>query len=59
MPRQKAGSENIRKLQKTGQGGGSYMLTLPKQYIEKLGWREHQKVEVELKGKSLIITDWK
>ena len=27
--------------------------------IEKLKWKEHQKVVVNLKGKHIIIKDWK
>jgi hypothetical protein len=27
--------------------------------VEKLGWKEHQKVVVELEGKHIIIKDWK
>ncbi|MCA9349318.1 AbrB/MazE/SpoVT family DNA-binding domain-containing protein [Candidatus Saccharibacteria bacterium] len=48
----------MRKLQKTGKDGESYMLTLPKAFVKKLGWKEHQKVVVELKGSHLVITDW-
>lgn len=59
MGTNQAGSENIRKLQKTGQGEGSYMLTLPKEYVRKLGWREKQKVVVTQIGDKLIIEDWK
>lgn len=59
MGRNKAGEENQRKLQTTGQEGSSYMLTLPKVMVEKLGWRENQKVVVELEGEKLVITDWK
>lgn len=33
-------------------------VTLPIEYIRKLGWREHQKLVVEKKGKNLIIKDW-
>lgn len=50
--------KNIRKLTKTG-SGGSYALTLPIEMVEKLGWKEHQKVVVELEGKKIIIKDWK
>lgn len=54
-----AGEENVRKLQKTGEDRASYMVTLPKEYIKKLGWREHQKVVVTLDGKEIRIRDWK
>lgn len=34
------GNENMRKLQVTGEVGESYMITLPKALVRKLGWRE-------------------
>lgn len=46
-----------RKLTKTGEY--TYYLTLPKAYIEELGWRNQQKVVVRLSGKKVIIEDWK
>lgn len=39
MARQKEGQEQIRKLQRTGENGSSYMVTLPKELIAELGWR--------------------
>lgn len=53
-----AGEENVRKLQKKGEDRASYMVTLPKEYIKKLGWREHQKVVVTLDGEEIRIRDW-
>ncbi|MCX6718186.1 MAG: AbrB/MazE/SpoVT family DNA-binding domain-containing protein [Candidatus Staskawiczbacteria bacterium] len=50
--------KNIRKLTNMG-AGFSMGLTLPIEIMEKLGWKEHQKVSVELKGRHLIIKDWK
>jgi len=50
--------KNIRKLTKTGRGA-STSLTLPIEIVEKLGWKEHQKVVVRLSGKKIIIEDWK
>jgi antitoxin component of MazEF toxin-antitoxin module len=58
MATSEAGKENIRKIQTTGEDGGSYMITLPKELVEELGWREHQKVTVHAYGKKLIIEDW-
>jgi hypothetical protein len=52
------GKENVRKLQVTGEDGGSYMITLPKELVKKLGWRERQKLTVHRRGPELIITDW-
>ena len=50
--------KNIRKLTKMG-GGFSMGLTLPVEILEKLKWKEHQKVVVKLSGKKIIIEDWK
>lgn len=59
MGRRSLEDRNIRKLQKTGRGGASYSVTLPKELIRELGWKERQKVTVEKKGETLIISDWK
>jgi antitoxin component of MazEF toxin-antitoxin module len=53
----KQGEQNIRKLTKLG--NKSLAVTLPVELVAKLGWREKQKVVVKLKGKSLVIRDWK
>lgn len=45
-----------RKVTKVGKY--SYAITVPKDLIKKLGWRERQKVVVELSGKGLRIKDW-
>lgn len=58
MGRNDINNEHIRKLQKTGEDGGSYMITLPKDLVEKLGWRQHQKVTVHQYNDELIIKDW-
>lgn len=34
------------------------MITLPKELVKKLQWREGQKLSVHLYGKELIIKDW-
>ena len=51
-----SGRENIRKLMRMS--NYSYCITIPKAYIEKLGWRERQKVVVELEGETLMVRDW-
>lgn len=58
MPRQKTGNEQIRKLQKTGQNSSTYMVTLPLNLINELGWQKKQKVVVEKHGNTLVIKDW-
>lgn len=51
--------KNVRKLAKVG-GGSSYSLTLPIDAIREFGWKEKQKVviEVDSENKRLIIRDW-
>ena len=47
----------IRKLSKKGKY--SYYLVIPGALVEKLKWREKQKLEVDIYGKDkLIISDW-
>ncbi|MDP8264429.1 MAG: AbrB/MazE/SpoVT family DNA-binding domain-containing protein [Candidatus Aceula lacicola] len=46
-----------RKLIKTGTY--TYMVTLPKEWVQKLGWRAKQMVELEQKGEEIVIRDWK
>ncbi len=52
-------NQNVRKLQRTGRAGESYIVTLPKELIQELGWQKKQKVIIKKKGKTLIILDWK
>lgn len=47
----------VRKLSKVG--GLSYAVTLPKALVQKLGWRERQKLTVKQRGQTLVISDWK
>ena len=58
MAQRKLEEKNIRKLTRMG-GGKSMGLTLPVEMLEKLDWREHQKVVAHLSGKRIIIEDWK
>ncbi len=57
MPRKKSKEENIRSLTKVG--GSSYAVTIPKNYIHKLKWKERQKLEVKLYQDRIIIKDLK
>jgi antitoxin component of MazEF toxin-antitoxin module len=57
MPTEKLKDKNIRKLTKIAKH--SFSLTIPIEIIEKLKWKEHQKVVVKLSGKKIIIEDWK
>lgn len=57
MPNTKFKDRNIRKLTRVGKA--SFCVTLPVEYVAKLNWKEKQKLKVRLKGRSLIIRDWK
>jgi antitoxin component of MazEF toxin-antitoxin module len=57
MPDKKYNDQNIRKLTKIGKA--SLGLTLPKDIIAKLRLRERQKVKVSLKGRTILIRDWR
>lgn len=57
MTRRKLDEENVRKLTRVGET--SLAITIPKEIIQKLKLRERQKVKVVLKGKKIIIEDWK
>jgi len=50
---------NIRKITKTA-GGSSYSITLPIDVIRRWGWKERQKVELEIdeENKVIKIRDW-
>jgi len=56
MAVQKAKNRNIRKLIKISKT--SHAITIPIEYINKLKWKEHQKLVVNLKGKKITIEDW-
>ena len=57
MARRKMEKRNTRKLTKLGRH--SYGVTVPIEFIRKLGWKERQKVVVNLRGKKITIEDWK
>mgnify|MGYP001619938502 FL=1 len=56
MAIRKLEDKNVRKILKSGD---SYAVTIPIEMLDKLKWREKQKVVVKMKGKSIIIRDWK
>ncbi|MEE8131442.1 MAG: hypothetical protein V3T98_00055 [Candidatus Paceibacterota bacterium] len=56
MSRRKLSKRNIRKL--TRVGGTSLCVTIPKEYLSELSWRERQKVVVSRRGKTITIKDW-
>lgn len=49
--------KNIRSLTKAGKR--SLYVMLPIEMVEKLKWRERQKVVLSLKNGKIIIQDWK
>ena len=59
MPKIKLDEKNIRKLTRMGREGSSLGMTIPKELVQELGWRERQKVVVKKVGKNLVISDWK
>ena len=57
MGARKAGEQNTRNL--TQNSSGTYAVTLPKELVSQLNWRQGQKVVVNKVGDRLIIEDWK
>ncbi|MFA5777227.1 MAG: AbrB/MazE/SpoVT family DNA-binding domain-containing protein [Parcubacteria group bacterium] len=50
--------KNVHKLKKNG--AYSYSVTIPKEVIEKYGWKEKQKLSIVDKGHGKIeISDWR
>ena len=39
-------------------GKYSYIVTLPKDWIKKMGWRSKQMLELELKDNSIVVRDY-
>jgi len=58
MARRTLKERNIRKLTRMG-GGRSLGLTLPIEMARELKWKERQKIVVTLRGKRIILEDWK
>jgi antitoxin component of MazEF toxin-antitoxin module len=57
MTTRKLEDKNIRKLTRVGKT--SMSVTIPVEMVKELKWKERQKVVVSLKGKKVIIEDWK
>ncbi|MFH0969655.1 MAG: AbrB/MazE/SpoVT family DNA-binding domain-containing protein [Patescibacteria group bacterium] len=58
MPTRKLEDKNIRKLTRIGRSGASLGLTLPKEMVKELGWRERQRVVVKRIKGGLVIRDY-
>lgn len=50
---------NTRTHKLTISGGKNYSVIIPVEFIRHLKWRERQKLDITLKGDTLIIKDWK
>ena len=50
-------NKNVRKITKLG--GKSLAVTLPRELVTGLGWKEKQKVKVKRVRGGLLIKDWK
>ena len=57
MAVQKLKNKNVRKITKVGRM--SLAVTLPKEMVTKLGWKEKQKVVVKKVPGGLLIKDWR
>lgn len=57
MPTQKLKNSNVRKL--TLVGKASLSVTLPKELVNELKWKNKQRVTVVRKGSKVIVSDWK
>ncbi len=57
MSLRKLKNKNVRKLVKVG--GGTLSITLPKELVGSLKWKDKQKVVVKRALRGLTITDWK
>ena len=55
MARRKLKDKNTRKLIRLG---GSLVVSIPKEFLTDLKWREKQRVIVKRSGKKLAIVDW-
>ncbi|MFA6376717.1 MAG: AbrB/MazE/SpoVT family DNA-binding domain-containing protein [Candidatus Paceibacterota bacterium] len=53
----KTSEKNICQLARLGKT--SLSITIPRDLVLDLGWREKQKVVVKKRGKGIVIEDWK
>ena len=59
MPSKKLVDKNIRKLTRMGRAGSSIGITIPKELVTSLGWKERQKVVVKKLNGAIVIRDYK
>ncbi|MFZ3073810.1 MAG: hypothetical protein WA093_01625 [Minisyncoccales bacterium] len=53
----KSSEKDMRKLTRAGKV--SLSLTIPRELVVELGWRDNQKVIVKKHGKGILVEDWK
>ncbi len=59
MPTKKSPSSYTRKLGKIGTDKNhSYYVTIPINFVRKLGWREGQKLVIKRVGRKIHLIDW-
>ncbi len=47
-----------RKIRKIFKSGDSHAVTLPKEIMRELGWKDNQKVVAKKYGEGILIKDW-
>lgn len=53
----RAGEQSIRNI--TQNSTGTYQVSLPIGLVRELRWQQGQKVVISMRGKKLIVEDWK
>mgnify|MGYP006291592647 CR=1 FL=1 len=56
MARRPLSERNTRKLYRNS--GGTVLVSIPKEIIDNLRWRDGQKVTVKQSGQRIVIEDW-
>ena len=59
MATKKLADKNIRKLTRMGRAGSSLGITIPKELVTSLGWRERQRVVVKRIKGGMTIKDYR
>jgi hypothetical protein len=57
MANRSINERNVRSLMRNK--GGTYLLSLPIEFVKNLKWKEKQKLTITVKGKSIVVSDWK
>lgn len=59
MPSKKLADKNIRKLTRMGRAGSSLGITIPKEIIKELSWRERQRVIIKRIRGGFTVKDYR